>query len=232
MKGPLAGKLALVTGAAGGIGLMAARALAQTGCGLHITGQKFGAIYQVVNDIRNTFAVPAELHIGNPANVVDAEAIAMACAEVEFFISCTGNLPHGTLEDIENEAWRKSWEAAVFAPLNLVREMIGHMSDEGRGLIVLLIDAPPEIDADDICASAAGAILKTIVTGLGASLPQGVRILGLCTERNVDANALSESITRLALEPERFASGSLITAQEVIKDEDADADADAEEQSS
>lgn len=214
--------MALITGASGGIGLMAARALAQTGCGLHLVGGKFANLYQVTNDLRSTYAVPTEQHIGNPANPVDAEAIAMACSETEIFISCTGNLPRGTLEDIEDEAWRKSWEAAVFAPLNMVREMIGHMSDEGHGLIVLLIDTPAKIEADDICASVSGAVLKTIIAGLSQELPQGLRILGLCTERHIDANALSEAITRLAIEPERFNTGSLITATDVLEDEKED----------
>ncbi|MBL4613359.1 MAG: SDR family NAD(P)-dependent oxidoreductase [Magnetovibrio sp.] len=218
-QGPLSGEMALITGASGGIGLMAARALAQTGCGLHLVGQKFMPIEQAASDIRSDYGVEAEAHTGNPATGVDAEALAMACSDAEIFINCTGNLPHGTLEDIEDEAWRKSWEAAVFAPLNMVREMVGHMSDEGRGLIVLLIDTPAKTEASDICASASGAVLKTIITGLGQELPQGLRILGLCTNRHIDANALSEAITRLAIQPERFRTGSLITAQDVLEDE-------------
>jgi len=219
MKGPLSGKMALVTGAAGGIGLMAARALAQTGCGLYVVGQKFANIYQAANDLRSTYAVETELHIGNPANPVDAEAIAMACADAEILVNCTGNLPRGTLEDIEDEAWRKSWEAAVFAPLNIMREMIGHMSDEGQGLIVLVIDAPATTDASDICASASGAVLKTAIEGLSQDLPQGVRIVGLTTERRGDANTLSEAITRLAIDPTCIATGSIVTTQDILKDD-------------
>ena len=223
MRGPLSNKTALVTGAAGGIGLMAARALAQTGCSLHMVGQKFMPIEQAASDIRSDFGVNAEAHTGNLAISVDAEAIAMACADAEIYINCTGNLPSGALEDIEDEAWRKSWEAAVFAPLNMVREMIGHMTDEGRGLIVLVIDSPAKTVADDICASASGAVLKTIVEGLSQELAQGVRILGLCTERNIDANRLSEAITRLAIDPGRFATGSLITALDAITDDEDNA---------
>lgn len=223
MQGPLSDKTALVTGAAGGIGLIAARALAQTGCGLHMVGQKFMPIEQAASDMRSDYGVTAEAHTGNLAVAVDAEAIAMACSDAEIYINCTGNLPRGTLEDIEDEAWRKSWEAAVFAPLNMVREMIGHMNDEGRGLIVLIIDTPAEIEADDICASASGAVLKSIVQGLSQDLAQGVRILGLCTERSIDANVLSEAITRLAISPERFATGTLITAHDAIQNDEDNA---------
>lgn len=222
MKGPLSGKKALVTGAAGGIGLIAARALGQTGCGLYVVGQKFANIYQVANDLRSTYAVETEMHLGNIANSVDAEAIGMACADADIYINCTGNLPRGTLEDIEDERWRKSWEAAVFGPLNMVREMIGHMGDEERGLIVLMIDAPAEVQSDDLCASAAGAVLTTVIQGLAQDLPQGVRILGLNTLRAPDAQTLSEAITRLALSPDRFTTGSIITTQDILSDDDAD----------
>jgi len=220
MQGPLSDKTALITGAAGGIGLMAARALAQTGCALHMVGQKFMPIEQAASDMRSDYGVQAEAHTGNLALSVDAEAIAMACADAEIYINCTGNLPRGALEDIEDETWRKSWEAAVFAPLNMVREMVGHMNDEGRGLIILIIDAPAQTLANDICASASGAVLKTIVEGLSQNLAQGVRIIGLCTERNINAKVLSEAITRLAIAPERFATGSLITAHDIITDDE------------
>lgn len=220
MQGPLDGKSALITGAVGGIGLIAARALAQTGCGLHLVGQNFSKLYEAAMDIRNTFAVDVEHHMGNPSSPVDAEAIGMASADVDFFFSCTGNLPRGTLEDIEDRRWRKSWEAAVFAPLNMVREMTGHFNDEERGLIVLVIDAPAETSADDICASVAGAALKAVIEGLAQELVKGVRILGLLTERNVDARKLSETFTRLALNQEDFATGQVLTCQDILKSEE------------
>lgn len=219
MKGPLDGKMALITGAAGGIGLKVARSLAQTGCGLYLVGQKFMPLDQAARDIRNDYGVKANVHTGNPAISVDAEAVSMGCADAEIFINCTGNLPPGQLEDIDDARWRKSWEAAVFGPLNMVREMIGHMTDEGRGLIVLLIDAPMEVNSLDICASASGAVLKTLIAGVEQDLALGVRIFGLCTERNVDPVTLCEAIIRLTLEPERFATGSILTAQDILHDE-------------
>ncbi|MBF0248794.1 MAG: SDR family NAD(P)-dependent oxidoreductase [Alphaproteobacteria bacterium] len=220
MNGPLSGKMAMVTGASGGVGLVAARALAQTGCGVYVMGRNFVATEQAASDIRSDYGVEAEAHTGNPANPADADVLALAGSDAEFFFNCAGNVPRGSLDDITDEAWRKSWESAVFGPLNLVREMAGHMGDEGRGLIVLVIDAPEAPLAGDICASAAGAALRAVVQALSQTLPQGVRILGLITGREVpDPGRLSFAFTRLALEPGRFATGSLLSVADIDTDE-------------
>ena len=214
--GPLHGKAALVTGASGGIGLLAARALAQTGADLFLSGLNFLNLDAAAKNIKKDFpVVDIEIHTGNPANPVDAEAIAMSCFQAHVFIGCTGNLPRGALDEIEDEAWRKSWESAVFAPLNMTREMLGHMSDEGRGLVVLVIDSPARPDGEDICATTAGGALKAFVKAQGKAVPQGVKVLGLTTGRTLDANAFSMAISKLACDPDRFATGSLIDVEEV-----------------
>lgn len=215
MEGPLHDKTALVTGASGGAGLLAARALAQTGADLYLTGLNPASLNIAAKDIRKDFAANADVHTGNPANDTDAEAIAMACGDAEIFFNCTGNLPQGAIDDIGDGQWRKSWEAAVFAPINLCREMLGHMSDAGQGLVVLVIDSPASPDSDDICATVAGGALKALVKALGKTTPKGVKMLGLMTNRRVDANAFSMAVSRLACEPERFATGSLLTVEDV-----------------
>ncbi len=215
MSAPLEGKTALITGASGGAGLLTARALAQTGASLYLSGINFMSLDKAARNIRENFPVSIEIHTGNPANETDAEAVAMACADAEVFFSCTGNLPVGDIDDIDNAQWRKSWEAAVFAPINMCREMLGHMSDEGRGLVVLLIDSPAQPDAADLCATAAGGALKAMVKALGKATPKGVKMLGLMTHRQLDAATYSMAVSRLVCEPDRFATGSLITIDEV-----------------
>mgnify|MGYP000530510598 CR=1 FL=1 len=214
-NGPLHGKAALVTGASGGTGLLAARALAQTGADLFLSGMSFLSLDAAARNIRDDFAVKIEIHTGNPAKVTDAEAIGMSCSQAEIFINCTGNLPAGNLDDIGDAQWRKSWEAAVFAPINMCREMLDHMRDEGQGLVVLVIDSPATPDAEDLCATGAGGTLKSLVKALGKSTPKGIKVLGLMTNRQLDAASFSMAISRLVCEPDRFATGSLITVEDV-----------------
>lgn len=213
--GPLHGKMALITGATGGVGLLAARALAQTGCGLYLSGVSFMNLDTTARAIKNDFNVKIEIHTGKPSNEIDAAAVSMACSHADILFSCTGNLPHGDLDHINDMEWRKAWETAVFAPINMCREMVGHMNDLGRGLAVVVIDSPATPDAKDICATAAGGALKAFVKALGKSAVKGVRVLGLMTNRQLDAASFSMAVSRLACEPERFATGSLITIDDV-----------------
>jgi len=215
MNGPLHGRSALVTGASGGSGLLAARALAQTGAKLFLSGLNFCTLDAAAQEIKADFPVDIEVHPGNPAESGDAEALATACTRAHIFISCTGNLPRGGLDDVEDHAWRKSWESAVFAPLNMSREMLGHMTDQGRGLVILVIDSPDAPDGKDVCATVAGGALKAFVAGQGQILDKGLKILGLITGRTLNAQAFSMAISSLACTPDRFATGSLLTVEDV-----------------
>jgi len=215
MAGPLDGKFALVSGASGGLGLLAARALAQTGANLYLAGVNPDTLDHAARSIRDDFGVEAHTHVGNPATGTDAEAIALGSTDAEVFFSCTGNLPRGDLDEIGDATWRKSWDAAVFAPINLLREMLGHMGDAGSGLAVVVIDGPAVPAADDICATAAGGALQSMVEALGRAVPRGVKVLGLVTNRELDPNAFSMAVSRLACEPDRFATGSLVTVQDI-----------------
>ena len=89
-RGPLSGKKALITGAAGGVGLAAARALAGTGADLDLSGIGANALERVATEIKQELGVAVETHIANPANAVDAEALALSCGDANVFVSCSG----------------------------------------------------------------------------------------------------------------------------------------------
>ncbi len=211
-KGPLSGKKALITGAAGGVGLAAARALAQTGADLCLSGIGGLALERTAVEIKQEFGVKVETHIANPANAVEAEALALSCDEVDVLVSCTGNIPAGRIDDIRDDAWRKAWEAAVFAPINMLREMWSNMFETENSLIIVVIDAPNASDIDDACASLGGGALMSLVEALGKEQnAEAPRMLGLVTGRGGDGAGVAAAISRIACEPERFKSGTLLS---------------------
>ncbi len=222
-NGPLAGKRALITGAAGGMGLLAARALAQTGAGLVIAGRNAQAMETVAATLGGDFNVEVEVEVSNPANAVDAEALAMAAADANIFVSCSGNLPRGRLGAVGAMDWGRSWQAAVFGPINLIREMWSHMCDTPGALVVVIIDSSMTPDLNDACATAAGGALMALVEALGKAHdedPEQPRIVGLITGRKADdvdlgAN-VATAISMLACNPTGWTSGTLLTPQAVL----------------
>ena len=209
-KGPLSGKRALITGAAGGVGLAAARALAQTGADLDLVGIGAGALERAATEIKQELGVEVETHIANPANSVEAEALALSCDQVDVFVSCSGNIPAGRIDDIRDDAWRKAWEAAVFAPINMLREMWSSMDWTENALIIVVVDAPGASNIDDACASAGGGALMSLIEALGKE-ENAPRILGLVTGRGGDGAGVAAAISRIACDPARFKSGTLLS---------------------
>lgn len=217
--GPLSGHKALVTGAAGGIGLAAARALAQTGAGLYLSGRNMDALEKAAAGLREDFAVEVETQTANPANPVDAEALAIACDDAKVFVSCSGNLPQGNINAVDESQWKRSWEAAVFAPVNLIREMWTYMFETSDSLMIVVIDATMAPNPDDVCASSAGGALMSLVEALGKANGEGApRVLGLVTGRNAVAGDVAAAISRMACEPERWPSGTLLSPQAINAD--------------
>ena len=208
--GPLSGKNALITGAAGGVGLAAARALAQTGADLCLSGIGAVALERAATEIRQEFAVEVETHIANTANAVEAEALALSCSDANIFVNCTGNIPAGRIDSIRDDIWRKAWEAAVFAPINMLREMWSSMDWTENALIIVVVDAPGASNIDDACASAGGGALMSLIEALGKE-ENAPRILGLVTGRSGDGASVAAAISRIACEPERFKSGTLLS---------------------
>ncbi len=214
LGGPLSGKKALITGAAGGVGLAAARALAQTGADLCLSGIGASSLERTANEIKQEFAVEVETHIANPANAVDAEALALSCGDANVFVSCSGNLPMGRIGSIRDDTWRKAWEAAVYAPINMIREMWSNMYETPDSLVIVVIDTPNSPDIDDACASAGGGALMSLVEALGKSESEGSdapHILGLVTGRGGDGASVASAISRIACDAKRFKSGSLLS---------------------
>ena len=212
-RGPLSGKRALVTGASGGVGLAIARALAGTGADLSLSAIGSTALEQTSEEIKREFGVEVETHIANLAHAIDADALALSCAEVNILVSATGNIPYGQIENINDEAWRKSWNAAVYAPINLIREMWRNMHETPDGLIIIVIDSPNSPQPQDINASMAGGALMSLVEAMGVRERENnpVRVLGLVSGRKGDGAAIAAAISRIACEPEKFKSGTLLS---------------------
>lgn len=123
----LAGKKALVTGGAGGIGRACATALAVAGAHVVLADR----------DLQNTKAVAHE--IGAEAWVIDlAETSALEDTHFDFdiIVNNAGFQSVSPVEDFSPATFRSMWSLMVEVPFLLARASLPHMYSKGYGRII------------------------------------------------------------------------------------------------
>ncbi|WP_337186898.1 SDR family oxidoreductase [Phenylobacterium sp.] len=177
----LAGRTVLITGASKGIGAAAAAAFAEEGCHLILAARGAEALDALCERLRGQHqvrarAVPTDLR--DPAQLA---ALAEAGRDADVLVNNAGDIPGGTLEDVDEARWRHAWELKVFGYINLTRAIYAHMKARGSGVIVNDIGAAGErMDAAYIAGSTGNAALYAFTRALGGrSLRDGVRVVGV-----------------------------------------------------
>jgi len=177
----LRGRRALVTGASKGIGLAIARALAAEGCRVQLAARTQADLDRAAADIRAEYGVDAIGHAGDLASSAHVKALAAACGEIDILVNSAGAIPRGTVLEIDEERWRKSWDLKLFGAINLTREVYGGMCSRGRGVIINIAGLAGERpDAYYIAGSCANAALIMFSRSLGGdSIRHGVRVMAV-----------------------------------------------------
>ena len=166
----LAGKTALVTGAAVRVGRAIALALARAGADLavHYRSSKTGAD-STVEDIRRLKrrAVPIEADLASPEDCrrVVRESIA-ALGGLDFLVHSASNFHRARLEDTGEELWDSAMNVNARAAYLMAREA-AHTLRQRRGRVVLISDF---LARDPVRNYLAHSVSKTAVEGLTRAL--------------------------------------------------------------
>ncbi|MDH5749388.1 MAG: SDR family NAD(P)-dependent oxidoreductase [Rhodospirillales bacterium] len=214
MTGKLDGKSALITGAASGAGLTAARALAAAGCTLHLADANESDLETEARNLEEDFEVEIEIHPEDLCETVNIGSLALECDEVDILICASGALPVGTVDDLGDDDWRDGWNLAFFSAITLIREILESQCDRGRGLIAVLMTGSLESDEDDICRSTANAALSTVIRALGVSAAKkGVCVVGIHADEPDGFEGLGELLDELLSSTSPEAGGSVLTLE-------------------
>ena len=181
METGLKGKTVLITGASKGIGLACAKAFAAEGANLHIVSRDAAKLAEAKAEILKVAKVDVTIHPCDLSKPGSAKALAAACGVPDVLVNNAGAIPGGSIETIDEERWRDSWELKVFGYINLTREMLTPMMQRKSGVIVNVIGmAGVKPSFDYICGATANAALNAFTKGVGAgSVNHGVRVLGV-----------------------------------------------------
>jgi NADP-dependent 3-hydroxy acid dehydrogenase YdfG len=139
MAGPLAGRVALITGASSGIGEAAALALAEAGAAVAVCARRADRL----DDLAHRIAAAGGTAVALPGDVAD-EATATRVVEetvarlgrLDILVNSAGVIQAGGVENADTAEWRRVIEVNLLAALYTCKAAIPAMKAQGAGDIV------------------------------------------------------------------------------------------------
>jgi len=177
----LRGRTVLITGASKGIGAAAAEAFAEEGCNLILAARSRDALETLGERLRGNYQIQVRAVPTDIREPTQLKALADAAKDIDVLVNNAGDIPGGSLEQVDDARWRHAWELKVFGYINLTRAVYAHMKARGHGVIINDIGAAGErMDANYIAGSTGNAALYAFTRALGGrSLKDGIRVVAV-----------------------------------------------------
>jgi NAD(P)-dependent dehydrogenase (short-subunit alcohol dehydrogenase family) len=178
----LHGKKVAVTGASRGIGAAIARAFAREGANLVLLARDGAALEGLAGELRGAHGVRVAVRAADLSDGAGIGALADALADVDVLVNNAGDIPGGTLSQVDEARWRQGWDLKVFGYINLMRAVYEHMRGRGGGGVIVnnIGQAGETANFGYIAGAAGNAALMSVTRSLGSmSLFDGIRVLGV-----------------------------------------------------
>jgi NAD(P)-dependent dehydrogenase (short-subunit alcohol dehydrogenase family) len=176
----LTNKTALITGASKGIGLAVAEVLAAEGCHLHLAARNGEAMQQAKQVLEAKHGVKVTIHALDLSSTAAMEKLAADVGYVDILINNAGDIPAGSLEILDDAAWRRGFDLKVFGYITLSRLYYPRMKGKGGVILNIIGNSGENWDASYIAGSTGNAALMSFTKALGGrSLDQGVRVVAV-----------------------------------------------------
>jgi len=131
MKFGLAGKVAVVTGAANGIGLAIATAFSEAGAKVHVVDLNGEAAASAAAGLRD-----AEAHVCDVADQAEVDRVFGALGRVDILVNNAGIAGIGTVATTTAADFEKVFAVNVKSVYNCSRAVVGGMAERGGGVIL------------------------------------------------------------------------------------------------
>ena len=199
--GKLAGLSALIAGASSPIGLETARLLAAEDCQLHMADSNGQALDLGIAEISELYEVIVEPHLTDLSEPINIAVLALECQHVNIVINALGPTAKGGINELEHEDWKTGFELTLFAAINLTKEVLDSLYEQGSGII---INVGGVVDGDEdknLCIVSVNAALQAFSESLDKKTKQdGIRVLTFLPQAKKSAKENSTSLDRMILE--------------------------------
>ena len=177
----LAGRTALITGSSKGIGLGVAQWFAREGVHVCLVARSTDSLQKEAAAIRTATGVTAQTLSADLADAAARERVFKALPDVDILVNNAGAIPGGTLDDVEEPAWRAGWDLKLYGYVGLTRLYLRKMRERKRGVIINIIGLGGErLDATYIAGAMGNAGLMAFTRAIGGtSIDDGVRVVGV-----------------------------------------------------
>ena len=184
MELELDGRIAIVTGATGPIGLAIARRLLAEGAGVFVCGRtetKLAAALAGLGASGRVAGITAD--VGDPAAPARIVAAAVqAFGRLDIVVSNAGAQLRGRLEELSAQQVLAQFATKVIGPWELARAAAPHLRRQGGGRIVLVIGQAGKVPGRNVLASAVvnaaqHAFVKSLSDDFGR---EGILVNAVC----------------------------------------------------
>lgn len=174
------GMTALITGASKGIGLALAHVLAKEGCDLHLAARNGPAMEEARESLEAEYGVKVTVHALDLSSSEVMEKLARDVGDIDILVNNAGDVPAGSLEIVDDAAWRRGFDLKVFGYITLSRAFYRKMKGRSGVILNVIGNSGENWDASYIAGSTGNAALMSFTKALGgASLDDGVRVVGV-----------------------------------------------------
>jgi NAD(P)-dependent dehydrogenase (short-subunit alcohol dehydrogenase family) len=177
---PLAGRVALVTGASSGIGAAAARALAAAGAAVALLARRRDPLESLAAELGVDVALPLVADVADSGQVATAVgAVVERFGRLDAVVNCAGVSIPASLADTDDAAWAAQIDANLSGSFFVAREAAPYLEEGGS-----IVNVGSELSQVGMamfvayCASKAGVIGLT--KALAAELAPTIRVNAVC----------------------------------------------------
>jgi 3-oxoacyl-[acyl-carrier protein] reductase len=177
----LTGRTFLVTGASKGIGLGIAHCFAQEGCHLRLVARAGDQLAHEADAIRMSCGVDVQTLALDLSTDSSRQRLTDAWPDIDVLVNNAGDIPGGSIDDVDDASWRAGWDLKVFGYLALTRFYLAKMKAKRRGVIINVVGAAGERPFAQYLAGSMGNLsLMGMTIAPGADSPSyGVRVVGV-----------------------------------------------------